>query len=122
MIHSVRMLSTPQARKVVIGGRNYIPGPGMAIDVASPDNVALSGNGWLFVCPSGPRETRPRTTEASQTCKILVRQGFVFEALGASEQPGDYLAMPGSPFYDTTLKQMIFWDGATWRDANGREA
>lgn len=124
MIHSVRMLSAPQAQRVTVNNISYVPGPSTAIDVPYPDNVELLNNGWLYVCPSGTRETRPRKVGFSHPFDRLLAvdtNGRLDEVFMASDQPGDYLSLPGAPFYCTTTKQMIWWDGAAWRNAGGQE-
>jgi hypothetical protein len=82
-------------------GRSYSGTPGEAFDVASSDAQILTCNGWIFLALSGPTSARPTPTLSGATGAEGVQ------------------ANPGARFFDTTLNQMIFCDGATWRDAAG---
>jgi hypothetical protein len=77
----------PGATPVVVNGRKYSAVAGSAIDVPDFDAVTLGANGFVRVAVSGP--TSARTT------------GF---GLGV-----------GTQFFDTTLNELIVFNGATWR-------
>jgi hypothetical protein len=82
------------AQTMTVNGRTYAAAPGSALDVPDFDAGALAANGWIKVAPSGPTSARPTPA-----------------ATGAP-----YIGGVGSHFYDTTLAQLIVFDGATWRN------
>ena len=77
----------PSAVRTVVNGGVYSAAAGSAIDVPDFDAVTLGANGFVRVAVSGP--TGARTA------------GF---GLGV-----------GTQFFDTTLNELIVFDGATWR-------
>jgi hypothetical protein len=83
------------AQQMEINGRSYVGTPGSAIDVLDFDGNELQANGWIFVALSGPTSARPTPT--------------------LSGPIGPSYAGPGEKFYDSTLDQLIFCDGTTWR-------
>ena len=83
------------AQQLAVNGRSYAGTPGVAMDVPDFDGNELQANGWIFVALSGPSSARPTPT--------------------LSGPIGPSYAGPGGKFYDTTLDQMIFCDGVTWR-------
>jgi hypothetical protein len=75
-----------------VNGRTYSATAGQEIDVPDFDGQPLQANGWVFVAPSGPSSARPTGTV------------------------GQYPAIAGCEFFDTTLNYVIRYDGATWRN------
>jgi hypothetical protein len=77
----------------VVNGRTYTGVPGTFLDVPDFDADQLEANGWQRLYTVGPTTARPA---------------------GAI---GLYPATPGVKFYDSTLSQLLEFDGAAWRDA-----
>ena len=71
------------------GGRVIHAQPGEVVDVDAIDRGSLSANGWTYLGPVGTTAERP-------------------------DNPG-----PSDHFIDTALGEVIFYDGATWRNTNG---
>lgn len=97
---NVRMLPpvSAVAQTITVNGRTYSATPGSAVDVPDFDAGMLAANGWVRIAPSGPTSARPTTSTLS----------------------APYIAGAGFHFYDTTLAQLIVFDGQTWRSpANG---
>lgn len=86
---TVRVLSHPDASHapIVVFGRSYSAAPGTLLDVPDGDAAVLGANGWTIIAPSGPTSARPP------------RSGLT-----------------GNKFFDTTLNQLLIFDGAAWRD------
>jgi hypothetical protein len=78
-----------------VSGRTYSAPAGTALDIPDYDARTLQANGWVFVAPSGPTSARP---------------------VGAL---GQYPAIAGCEFFDTSLGYVIRYDGATWRSPAG---
>lgn len=95
MLHRLLPPARGPMQSIVVNGRNYAAQPGSAIDVLDADSNMLQSNGWVFVAPSGPTSARPTGTL------------------------GLYPAVAGARFFDTTLGELIVFDGATWRDLTG---
>ena len=76
----------PIQRSYTATGGGFIDAVG---DPSSGDASALTSQGFLKVCQSGPTSARP-----------------VF-SVGQS---------PGFQYLDTTLAKIVVWDGANWRD------
>lgn len=85
---------------LVANGRSYTCQVGSVIDVPAFDAGILQANGWGFVAQSGATSARPTPA--------------VNPAGAEGVQAG-----PGARFYDTTLGETIYCDGATWRDGTG---
>jgi hypothetical protein len=83
------------AQSRTVNGRTYSATPGSAIDIFDADAETLSANGWTKVALSGPTSARPSPI------------------LGVSPP---YLAAPGFLFLDTTIDELIVFDGANWRN------
>jgi hypothetical protein len=79
----------------VVNGRSYSGAPGAAIDIVDCDAEVLSSNGWTKVSLSGPTSARPSPNQ------------------GVSPP---YLASPGFHYFDTSLGEVVVYDGAAWRN------
>jgi hypothetical protein len=90
-----RMLGPVAAYAQTVNGRLYKGQPGQASDVIDTDADILRHSGWTFVAISGPTGTRPTISYA---------------------QPHQYVAGPGMRFFDTSLNQIVIFDGKSWRD------
>ena len=95
MAFNIRVIPT-QACKVVVNsfGRNYTPVPDTPQDVIDADAERLVANGWLKVGTVGPTGSRPGANAAST---------------------GMYVAQRDSHHFDTTLNQLVIFDGYAWR-------
>jgi hypothetical protein len=91
---TIRMISPARGTQVLNTGT---PSPriydgrtaGVVVDVPINDSQYLGANGWINIGPSGPTSARPV----------------------------DQLVGVRSAFLDTTIGQLIIFDGATWRSA-----
>jgi hypothetical protein len=92
MLHRLLPPASGPMQSMVVNGRNYAAQPGSAIDAPDMDSGGLQAAGWIYVSPSGPTSARPTGTV------------------------GLYPAVAGARFFDTTLGELIVFDGATWRD------
>jgi hypothetical protein len=95
MTYTVRMLGPKVAYVANINGRTYSGAPGGVYDIQDGDAATLAANGWVRVAISGPTTARPSTSQA--------------------QAPGGYSAQQNALFFDTTLDELIVYDGATWR-------
>jgi hypothetical protein len=83
-----------------VNARKYSAAVGAAVTAPSFDSEKLQANGWVLISQTGPTSSRP-TPSLNPT------------------GPEGLQAGPGARFYDTTLSEMIFCDGVTWRSATG---
>ncbi len=79
----------------IVNGRRYASTPGQVLDVAEFDARMLEANGWTRVARVGTTSQRPQAPDMSP--------------------------FKGTWYFDTTLGEMIVFDGAKWRDAFGNE-
>ena len=86
---------------ITANGRVYSGALGTAQDVPDMDAGILAANGWIRAALSGPTTARP---SANPTVTP------------------PYTAAPGLHFYDTTLNEVVIFDGATWRTPAGASA
>jgi hypothetical protein len=82
------------AQSRTVNGRTYSAVPGAAIDIVDVDALPLTANDWTKVALSGPTSARPSTNP-----------------LGTPP----YLATAGFHFLDTTLNEIVVFDGSNWR-------
>jgi hypothetical protein len=86
---------------ITANGRLYSGAPGTAQDVPDMDAGVLAANGWVKVSISGPTSARPSTNP---------------------NVSAPYTAARGVIFYDTTLSEVVIFEGATWRTPAGASA
>jgi hypothetical protein len=75
-----------------VNGRSYTGTPGSTYDVPDFDAGALAANGWIDCGISCATSERPVATAVPN------------------------LLYPGLQVIDTTLSEVIRWDGAAWRN------
>jgi hypothetical protein len=83
-----------------VNARKYSAAVGVAVTAPNFDSEKLQANGWIFVAQSGPTSTRPTPS---------------LNPIG----PEGTEAGPGARYWDTTLSEIIFCDGQTWRNPAG---
>lgn len=81
----------PQYQTLSFYGRSYTGVPGTFQDVEDSDAQMLEANGWSRVAQVGPTASRP----------------------AATVNPG--VPTRGDKYFDTTVGDMIVFDGLTWR-------
>ncbi len=85
------------------GATSSTPGQTLDADIGDVDRLTTAG-GWLKIAMSGSTASRPSAG----------LQGNIT----SWADPG-FKAGPGFPFWDTSLDELVVWDGAAWRTADG---
>ena len=99
-----RVFPTNLAKSITMPrGAVYTPVAGTPIDVPDHDADILVANGWDMPCMFGIGTTAQRPS-------TIANLGSPLGAVGNPDGPDDL-------YHDTTVGAIIFFDGATWRNA-----